>query len=69
MSKRKRKLFAGSSVNHDDPERVKLRLLVYRSREKDLLDYFKRIGVLNTVNADQEVDKVFADILSGLNFD
>lgn len=69
LSKRKRKLFAGSSVNHDEPVRVMKRLKVYRSQEKDLLDYFKKLNKLMVINANQEVNKVFTDIKSGLNID
>lgn len=66
LAKRNRALFAGSNISHDDPRRVKNRLAVYREKEKNVLDFYKESNLILEINAAQSVDKVFADILSGL---
>lgn len=67
LAKRHRKLFAGSRINHDDPQRVKQRLAIYRKQEQKLLDYFKNKYLLLEIDADKNIKDVFNSILSGLN--
>lgn len=67
LGKRKRKLFEGSSINHDDPERIKKRLTVYREYEKEIVKFYRKHHVLLTVNAEQSVDGVFHEIARGLD--
>ncbi len=65
---RKRPLFAGSSETHDTPERIKKRLVTYRMEEEKLTDYFKKLGLLVTVDAVGTVDEVFKRTISKLKF-
>ncbi len=46
----------------DKPETVKKRLEVYHSQTKPLIDYYKKQGILKSVDGTQNVDKVFEDI-------
>lgn len=66
LSLRKRQLFAGSRVVHDTPDRVRSRLSVYRKKEKDLLDFFRRKKILEEINGEQTVAKIFQDIVTSL---
>ena len=66
LSLRKRQLFAGSSVVHDTPERIKSRLSIYREKEKDLLDFFLRKNLLTEINGEQTIEKIFQDIVVSL---
>ncbi|MBI3955591.1 nucleoside monophosphate kinase [Candidatus Gottesmanbacteria bacterium] len=66
LSIRKRQLFAGSSILHDTPERIKSRLSVYREKEKDLLDFFRLKKILTEINGDQTIEKIFQDIVVSL---
>ena len=66
LSLRKRQLFAGSSVVHDTPERIRSRLSVYKEKEKDLLDFFRRKKKLMEINGEQTVTKIFQDIVTEL---
>lgn len=66
LVKRNRALFEGSNISHDDPQRVKNRLAVYREKEKDVLDFYKSMNLILEINAAQSITKVFEDILSGL---
>ena len=46
----------------DKPETVKNRLKVNIEMNTPLLDFYQKKGLLHTVNGDQDIDKVFADI-------
>jgi adenylate kinase len=63
LSKRHRTLFPGSKINHDNPERVKERLKIYREKERDLLNFFRKKGILVKIDADQEIGKVHKSIV------
>lgn len=63
---RNRKLFEGSSQSHDSRDRIKRRLLSYRSAEKILISFFEKKNVLLTIQGGQTPQKVFTDILQGL---
>lgn len=67
LSKRKRTLFAGSNILHDDPQRVKARLSVYHKNEKEILDFYRKKNLILEADAQQSVEDVFADIVSGLH--
>ena len=69
LVKRHRKLFEGSNINHDDPERVKKRLTVYRKKEKKLLSFFKKKQLILEINALGTTDEVFVRIISALQVD
>lgn len=67
LAKRKRAIFGGSKILHDDPERVRQRLAVYRENEKQVLEFYKNKGLLLEVNALGRVEEIFNNILRGLN--
>ena len=51
------------SIRPDDmPETVQKRLQVYHEQTQPLIDYYKREGILKSVDGTQEVGKVFASI-------
>src|SRR3989304_1604738 len=62
LIKRGRPLHEGSSELHDSPERIKSRLSIYKDGEKDVLAYYRDLGVLVEINADQNIEQVHADI-------
>jgi adenylate kinase len=54
----------------DNAETVGNRLEVYMKQTKPLLDFYQQKGYLRTIEGDQDIDKVFADIdqlLGGFN--
>ena len=63
LAKRQRKLFAGSSINHDDPERVKGRLESYRKKENDVLGFFQKLGIVREIDGERSIEDIHADIL------
>lgn len=63
LIKRGRPLHDGSSELHDSPDRIKQRLEIYKEGEKDVLDYYRKKGVLVEINADQSVEDVHKEIL------
>jgi len=48
--------------NDDQPDVIKNRLEVYRSQTLPLVQYYRGKGILREVDADQEADRVFADV-------
>ena len=50
----------------DKPETVKKRLDVYHELTQPLIDFYKKEGILVTVDGTQSMDKVFEDILKVL---
>lgn len=50
----------------DSEETVKNRLSVYHEQTEPLTDYYRNTGILKTVNGDQDMDKVFAEICEAL---
>jgi adenylate kinase len=62
LLKRGRKLSDGSL--HDSEELIRERLKRYKAEEAGVLSYYKSRGVLVEINGEQEVDKVFQDILA-----
>lgn len=63
LSKRNRKLFQGSTINHDDPQRVKVRLEEYRKKEKEVLAFFEKLGVTREVDASKSIEDIHTEIL------
>ena len=56
----------GSSLvlrDDDKPETVRKRLDVYHAQTQPLIDYYKKAGILRTVDGTQDINKVFADIV------
>lgn len=67
LAKRKRTLFGGSNILHDDPERVRHRLEIYHKNEKEVLDFYRKKDLLLEIEAGETAEKVFQDIVSGLH--
>jgi adenylate kinase len=67
LIKRARPLHEGSTELHDSPERIKSRLELYRASEKEVIDYYRKAGVLVEVNANQSVEDVQAEIIKKIN--
>ncbi len=63
LTKRARPLYPGSSELHDSPQRIKDRLTIYKEGEREVLEFYNQKGVLKTINADQEIEKVHEEIL------
>lgn len=53
----------------DAPETVLKRLEVYHEQTEPLVDYYRGHGILTTIDATMEMDKVTAEILSVLGVD
>lgn len=51
----------------DKAETVKERLKVYREQTADLIDYYKKMGVLRTVDANLDVEETRKEIIKTLN--
>lgn len=66
LTKRARPLHPGSHELHDSPERIKNRLEIYKSGEADVLEYFRNLGVLIEINAEQAIEAVHDEILRRL---
>ena len=47
----------------DKPETVKKRLDVYHEQTQPLIDYYKKEGILKSVDGTQDMSKVFSDII------
>jgi len=67
LARRQRKLFAGSTINHDDPIRVKNRLSEYRKKEKEILSFFDKIGILVKINGEQSIEDVHREIIQKIH--
>ncbi|MEK7592524.1 MAG: nucleoside monophosphate kinase [Patescibacteria group bacterium] len=61
---RARPLHKGSTELHDSPQRIKSRLEIYKSGEKDVIEYYRKLGVLIDIDANKSVEDVHTDILS-----
>ncbi|OGG11855.1 hypothetical protein A2Z00_00155 [Candidatus Gottesmanbacteria bacterium RBG_13_45_10] len=66
LVKRARPLHPGSSELHDSPERIKKRLAIYKAGQKDLLAYYRRLGLLIEISAQKSVEDVHKDIIAHL---
>lgn len=64
LSLRSRKLYEGSLINHDDPDRVSKRLSEFRSHENEIVQFYKNNNILIEVDANKIVDQVFNEITS-----
>jgi len=63
LAKRARPLHPGSSETGDTPERIKMRLSMYKEGEKDVLDFYRFQGALIEINADQTIEEVHVEIM------
>lgn len=48
----------------DKPETVQKRLTVYHDQTQPLIDYYKKAGILHSVDGTKSLDDVFADVVS-----
>ncbi len=64
---RARPLHPGSIETGDTPERIKMRLTMYKEGEKDVLDYYRSRGVLLEFNAEQPIETVHEEIMKQIN--
>jgi len=64
LLKRGRKLHEGNNELHDSPERIKGRLSIYKSGEKDVIEFFRKKGILEEINGEREIEEVHKDVLS-----
>ncbi len=69
LALRHRELFKGSNINHDDPKRVKQRLTIYRAKEKDLLEFFKKKNLLLEIDGSKNIQEVAHQIYQKLNIE
>ncbi len=67
LTKRARPLHPGSAELHDSPERIKQRLAIYHEGEKDVLEYYRKKGILLEINADQSIEDVHEQIMKKIN--
>ena len=51
----------------DEPETIKKRLAVYHKETRPLIDYYKKAGILKTVDGMKGIEKSFADIVDILS--
>lgn len=65
LLKRNRKNPDGSS--NDTEPLIRERLRRYKAEEADVLEYYKKQGVLVEINGEQDVDAVHAEILTRVN--
>ena len=62
LMKRGRKNPDGSL--NDSPKKIEERLKRYKLEERDVLEFYKKKGVLEIINGEREVEKIYQDILS-----
>lgn len=62
LAKRARRNPDGSL--HDTPEKIKERLRRYKLEEKDVLDFYKKKGVLQEVDGERTIEAIHQDVLS-----
>lgn len=67
LLKRKRPLRPGSNVLHDSPERIRQRLEMYYQSEKEVLKFFRELGVIEEINGKQPIEKVHQEIMAKIN--
>lgn len=67
LIKRGRRLHEGNGEIHDSPKRIKERLSIYKEGEKGVLNYFKKLGILEEIDGERPIDEIHKDIISRLN--
>lgn len=66
LAKRERKLFEGSTISHDTPQRIKKRLEVFHAMQIPLVDYFKQKSLLSEIDGSQKIEEVFNSVIGNL---
>lgn len=64
LLKRGRRLHGGNSELHDSPERIKERLKMYYQGEKEVLEFFKKLGILEEINGERSIEEIHQEIMS-----
>jgi len=64
---RARPLHTGSTELHDSPDRIRERLNEYNIRQEEVLEFYRKKGVLFTINAEKSVEDVRKDIMDTLH--
>ncbi|MBI4999711.1 nucleoside monophosphate kinase [Candidatus Gottesmanbacteria bacterium] len=67
LLRRGRKLHESNSELHDSPERIKQRLEMYYQGERQVLDFFTKMGTLEEINGEQSIEKVHREIMSRID--
>lgn len=60
---RGREVYAGSNKKHDSPEMIKSRLNLFYDSRDAVLDFYRKRGILFTINGEQTIEKVHEDIM------
>lgn len=66
LVKRDRKLYEGSTISHDSPERVQARLSQFRKEEEKIVTFFRKKNMVLAIHGENTREQVFHDILTGL---
>ncbi len=66
---RARPLHSGSTELHDSPDRIKKRLTAYKARQKKVLDFYHKQGIVFEINGEDSVENVQKKILGLLPHD
>lgn len=67
LVKRARPLHPGSLELHDSPERIRTRLQIYKEGETQVLEYYRKQGVLVEINAALSPEEVHESIITHLH--
>jgi len=59
---------SGRLIQREDDkiDTVRNRLVIYTEQTKPLIDYYKKEGVLHSINGEQDVENVFKDIITAI---
>jgi adenylate kinase len=49
---------------HDSPQNIRERLRRYHSEEKDVLEFYKKAGVLQEVNGQRSIETIHKDLVT-----
>jgi adenylate kinase len=63
LASRNREAYKGAGKSHDSPEMIKSRLEMYYQGEPAVLDFYRKRGILTTINGEQSIEKVHEDIM------
>lgn len=64
LALRNRESYKGSGKSHDSPDMIKSRLEMYYQGEEAVLDFYRRRKILVTINGEQSVENVHAEIMN-----
>jgi adenylate kinase len=67
LLKRARPLHSGSTELHDSPERIRSRLQIYNESEREVLEFYRKKGILIEIDANQDIENVHAEIIKQIS--